>query len=209
MTILLFANNAASTLAGGISNSALTASLAAGGGAQFPHPVAGEAFRATFIDVATGLLKEIVEVSNVTGDVITMTRGAEGTTPLAWSAGDLFQQLITAGQMSAMLQVAQAVPTRVITASGAFALTNADGAVGLARVAAVAVSSTVLPAAPTNGQIVEIIDLVGNFNGFPVTVAPNAGQTIAALPGSAVLNINRMNARFKYFTTGSVWSLSS
>lgn len=107
-TTILFSNNAQSTLAGSITNVALTAQLAAGTGVLFPAPGAGEYFVLTFIDQATGLVNEIVHVTDVTGDVITMVRGQEGTTPLAWTAGDIAANLMTAGTAEAFTQFNQA-----------------------------------------------------------------------------------------------------
>jgi len=105
--ILLFANNASSTLASSITNSALTASLSPGGGALFPSPTTGQYFKLTFTDAATQTLREIVHVTNVTGDVITMVRGQEGTTALNWSAGDFAVNQLTAGTMQALVQQQQ------------------------------------------------------------------------------------------------------
>jgi hypothetical protein len=210
MTTLLFANNAQSTLAGGITSAALTANLAPGTGVRFPAPGAGQAFLGTFTDAATGLVIEIVLVTNLTGDTITMVRAQEGTVAAAYIAGDNFQHLCTAGTLTQMLQQSQAQPARVITTSGAFTLTNADGAVGLARVTSPAASNTTLPPAPVNGQVVSIEDLAGNFGSFAVTVAPNTGQAIRNFgpPGviNAVLNVNGQCGIFRYYTTGSVWS---
>lgn len=104
MTILQFANNAASTLAGGISNSATTLQLAAGTGTIFPALSAGQAFFMTLTDAETQEVREIVEVTARTGDVCTVVRGAQGTTALAWNAGDIAAQLNTAGDMQGMVQ---------------------------------------------------------------------------------------------------------
>jgi len=103
---IVFENNATSTLAGSITNVATTASLSAGTGALFPNPVTadGDYFVLTFTDQATGILNEIVHVTARSGDVITMTRAQEGTTALAWTAGDLATMLITAGTAEAFLQ---------------------------------------------------------------------------------------------------------
>jgi len=109
MPILLYTNNAQSTLAGSISDSATTCNLQSGGGARFPNPGAGEGFYATFTDAATGLLREVVLVNTRSGDTITsMTRAQQGTVALAWAANDLFAKLWTAGDAEAMLQQGQA-----------------------------------------------------------------------------------------------------
>src|SRR5450631_2092852 len=97
MSVILFSNDAVSTLAGAITNTSLTANLAPGTGVLFPNPGGGQIFKLTFIDAATGLLNEIVNVTAITGDTITMVRAQEGTVALNWLAGDLAQSLWTAG----------------------------------------------------------------------------------------------------------------
>lgn len=104
MSQILFANNAGTTLAGAISNTATAATLATGTGALFPNPAAGQVYTMTFTDAATGLLNEIVSVTARSGDVITIVRAQEGTTALGWNAGDLANNRLTAGQMAAMEQ---------------------------------------------------------------------------------------------------------
>ena len=104
MSRILFANNATTTLAGAITNVATTAALQTGAGALFPAPSTGQYFCMTFVDAATGLLNEIVHVTNVTGDVITMVRGQEGTTALSWLSGDHASNWITAAALAAMAQ---------------------------------------------------------------------------------------------------------
>ena len=105
MTIL-FANNASTTVAGSITASDTTVNLAAGTGIFFP-PVAsgsGNYFCATFYDQATKTINEIVHVTNLSGDVATIVRGQEGTTPRAWTSGDIFANLVTAGTLQAFVQ---------------------------------------------------------------------------------------------------------
>lgn len=109
MATLLFANNAQTSLAGAITSTALVVNLSAGTGVLFPQPSAGEYFVASFTDLATNLQTEIVWVTNITGDVATIQRGQEGTTPQAWGAGDLFGALVTAGMLDAFVQQNQLV----------------------------------------------------------------------------------------------------
>jgi microcystin-dependent protein len=108
MSTVLFANNAQSTLAGSITNTATTATLASGTGVLFPAPTAGQYFVMTLIDAATGLLNEIIYVTNVTGDTITMQRAREGTTARSWASGDIASNLWTAGQAATMTQIVNA-----------------------------------------------------------------------------------------------------
>ena len=104
MTTLLFANNAASTLASGISPSATTVQLAAGTGGLFPNPTSGQGFFATITDAATQEVREIVLCGTRTGDAIPVVRAQQGTTAETWNAGDIFSQLNTAGDMEGMVQ---------------------------------------------------------------------------------------------------------
>jgi hypothetical protein len=205
---LLFANNASTTVAGAISSSATSVNLASGSGALFPSPSAGQAFVGSFFDAATGLITEIVLATARSTDTLTIVRAQENTTAQAWNPGDIFINEWTAGSATSMQQTAVLTPARVITLSGAFTLLSTDGAVGLNRTTSLSASSTTLYATPGNGQVTNIEDLVGNFNGYPVTVSANAGQTIDGL-ASVVLNVNRQSASFRYYTSGAIWSFKT
>lgn len=104
---LLWSNNAQTTVAGSISNLSTTVNLASGTGALFPSPGPGQGFTGTFTDAATGLLHEIVLVTGRTGDTLTIVRGQEGTTPLNWTANDLFANLWTSGAAASLVQAYQ------------------------------------------------------------------------------------------------------
>lgn len=123
---ILFANNATSTLAGSISNVATTCTLASGTGALFPNPGADEYFVMTFTDNATGLVNEIVHVTARSGDVLTIERAQEGTSAVAWTAGDLASALITAGMLEDFQQTAnnsgRLLGIVKVTASGSVSL---------------------------------------------------------------------------------------
>lgn len=141
---ILFANNATTTLAGAITNVATSANLTTGSGALFPSPGAGQYFVATFTDAATGLLREIVHVTAISGDTVTMVRAQEGTTALAWDSGDFFVNQVTAGQLSAMQQIADlaATVTSFNTRTGAVTLTSGDVTTALGFTPATAASTT-------------------------------------------------------------------
>ena len=89
-----FANNAVSTLASSISNSATSITVASGDGALFPSLTGSEYFRATLIDSSNNL--EIVKVTARSSDVLTVTRAQESTTARAFSSGDRIELRITA-----------------------------------------------------------------------------------------------------------------
>lgn len=113
MSIILFANNAASTLAAPISSGSLSANLAAGTGALFPNPGPGEYFCLTFVDAATGLINEIVHVTARTADTVTIARAQEGTVALNWLAGDAADNFWTAGSATALQTLALNAPVIV------------------------------------------------------------------------------------------------
>ena len=89
-----FSNNAISTLASGINNSATSITLASGDGAKFPSLTGSEYFRATLIDASNNL--EIVKVTARSSDVLTVTRAQENTTARAFATGDRIELRITA-----------------------------------------------------------------------------------------------------------------
>ena len=97
---ILFANNAQSTLAGSISNTALSVNLAAGTGVLFPSPGAGQYFVGTFVSASNPQLNEIVHCTAVSGDTLTIVRAQESTTALNWNANDYFSNLLTAGPLA-------------------------------------------------------------------------------------------------------------
>ena len=74
MTILLFANQAQTTLALPVTPSDTTIYLASGTGEYFPNPEIGQAFKLTLVNSTNALINEIVLVTARTGDVLTVIR---------------------------------------------------------------------------------------------------------------------------------------
>jgi hypothetical protein len=102
----LFANNAQTTLAADVASGDTTIAVSPGTGDEFPTPGAGEQFAVTFLDALTGLVTEIAYCTSRTDDTLTVVRAQEGTIAKDWSAGDTVANFCTAGQMAAMLQLA-------------------------------------------------------------------------------------------------------
>lgn len=98
-------------------------------------------------------------------------------------------------------------PARIVTVSAALAVLLTDYRIGLNRVAGVTAVAATLPAGAAVGQSFIIEDLQGNFFNFPVTVNPQAGQTIAQLP-NFVMNVNRQSAVFTFYGSNT-WSVKS
>jgi hypothetical protein len=104
--ILLANNNAKSVLASGVSASATVITVSSGSGVLFPTPSPGVSyFKLTIIDAATKTINEIMHVTSVSGDVMTVIRGQEGTTARVWSTNDIVANLMTAGSLLSFLQI--------------------------------------------------------------------------------------------------------
>lgn len=104
MTTFVFSNNAQANLAGALTNTATTVNLTAGSGALFPPLSSGQEFAITFVSASNTLIREIAYCTAISGDVLTVVRGQEGTTALPWYAGDFVYHWLTAGQMRAFSQ---------------------------------------------------------------------------------------------------------
>ena len=97
----LFANDIVTTTAAAITSSASTITVASGTGNAMPAPDSTQWFVATLTD---GTNVEIVKVTNRSGDVLTVSRGQEGTTARDWPAGTLLTIAITANTASNWVQ---------------------------------------------------------------------------------------------------------
>ena len=95
---ILFTNNAATNLAASITSGDTSLTVASGGGALFPNPTSPDYFLVTLVGIS-GTPIEIVKVTARSGDTFTIVRGQEGTTPSAFTGGDVVQLRITAAVM--------------------------------------------------------------------------------------------------------------
>lgn len=93
----LFSNNAYSTLASGITNSATSMTVATGEGVRFPTPSGGDHFYCTLIDTSNNM--EIVKVTAVSTDTFTIVRAQDGTSARAFSASDRVELRPTAAAL--------------------------------------------------------------------------------------------------------------
>ena len=115
--IELYANNAQTTLLNPISSSATSFQVAAGTGALFPSPGAGQFARITFNNASTGTVYEVMYYTSRSGDVFSgVTRGQDGTTAVSWVSGDKVFQPPSSGAMGNLAQQYQ-VQTNALTYS--------------------------------------------------------------------------------------------
>lgn len=96
----LFANNAASRLVAGITNTSLSLQVATGDGALFPSPTGSDFFLATLSKISSGIEtnREIVKVTARAGDVFTIVRAQEGTSALVYAESDYISLRHTAAE---------------------------------------------------------------------------------------------------------------
>lgn len=98
MILQQFTNNAIALLATAIGPSDTTIVVQTGLGSLYPQIVnPGEFFLVTLETVNTPIRREIIRVTAIMGDVLTCTRGQEGTSPQSWVANQtLVDHRITA-----------------------------------------------------------------------------------------------------------------
>ena len=98
MPRLIFKNNFEVALAQPTTTSDTTITIRSGSG--FPTLGANERVVATIVDATTGLQFEIVTVTAVVGNVLTVQRAQEGTAAREWAAGDMLSIRTTAASLT-------------------------------------------------------------------------------------------------------------
>jgi len=92
--LMLFSNNAATTLATSINSSVTSLTVATGTGVLFPNPTGGQYFYMTLANVAGTV--EIVKVTARSTDTFTIVRGQDGSSASSWVSGDKVEQRVVA-----------------------------------------------------------------------------------------------------------------
>ncbi len=121
---------------------------------------------------------EIMRVTAVAGDVLTVTRAQYGTTAQSVAVGWQAFQGITAGLLAQIANVATSHNASATMAQNETAIFTGS----------TASQTLTLPASPTPGSV----NRVANYSTVPVTVAPNTGQTLDTLgtTGNQTLGVN-------------------
>lgn len=112
---LKISNNAYGTLASGISDSDTIIALSAGNGARFPTFAVGDFGYATLVNSANTM--EIVMITARTSDTLTVVRGQDNTTAVAYLAGDRIEMRPCAAAMNEKLDSTVAATTYATAAS--------------------------------------------------------------------------------------------
>ncbi len=147
-----FSNNAISRLASPITSGDTGLTLVSGGGALFPTLTGGAVFRAT---LESSTQREIVEVTARSTDALTIVRAKEGTTAVAFAAGDKVSLFVTDEIMEALLQTDS--PAGGDVSGTLAALTIANDAVTYAKMQNVSATDKVLGRSTSGAGNVEEI----------------------------------------------------
>ena len=167
--VMKFTNNASTSLLTGITNSATTLTVATGKGALFPPlPLGSDYFYATIINVA-GTISEIVLVTALSGDTMTISRGVDNSTALAWLAGDTVELRLVAINVKAF---------PVIDQANTFSADNIFSSTGAVRVSG---GTTAQRPTPTVGMV-RYNTTTSLFEGY--SGATPAWQALGAPAGS-------------------------
>jgi len=104
MTIQIFSNNAKTTLAGAITSTQTTITVATGKGALFPNPTSGQQFKVTLVNATDPNIFEICNCTARSGDSLTVVRAQEGTTGKPFLTNDVVGHFDTAAVMTDLVQ---------------------------------------------------------------------------------------------------------
>ena len=118
---VVFKNNAKTTLASGINSSAT--SITVSDGSVFPSLTGSDIFFVTFED---GTNNEIVKVTAVSSNTLTVVRAQESTTASSFASGDAAELRLTAGILSLFSQTGVAITDEIEAYLDANGLTFPD-----------------------------------------------------------------------------------
>ncbi len=186
-TTSLFVNRATAKLAVGVVAGDTALTLVAGSGVFFPAPAAGEFFRLV-LQKGTGQtdLREYMICTSRTGDVLTVTRGQEGTPPAVFDPGDELSQVITAATATSFAQKVGAQLQGALTV-------EADPTVALGIATKQFVESGRVNDAPADGKDYARKDTawhaLGAAAGLAVPIPISAGGTGGATLPAAQTNL--------------------
>ena len=127
---MLFANNANTTLASGITSSATSITVTSSTG--FPAPTGSQYFYCTLADAATQTTIEIIKVTAVVGTTWTVVRAQDGTTGTIFASGAVVSLRLVAANLNDFpkldevntFALAQTFSTPIAVGSGGTGLTT-------------------------------------------------------------------------------------
>jgi len=117
-----FSNNAKTTLSSAVTSSATSITVA--DGSVFPSISGSEYFYVTLEDASQNI--EIIKVTAVSSNTLTVTRGQESTTARAFASGDKAENRLTAGGLNDVATQADTDTDTTYTAGSGLSLTGTE-----------------------------------------------------------------------------------
>jgi hypothetical protein len=189
-TTNLFSNRATAKLAVAVSAGDTALTLVAGGGAWFPTPAANQYFRLVVQKgSAQNDQREYMLCTGRTGDVLTVTRGLEGTPATAFAADDEVSLVATGLSLDGFAQKVG------VTLQGALEV-EADPTTALGIATKQMVTAAAFPEAPADGKDYARKDVAWHALGaaaglavpIPVTAGGTGGTTVPTAQTSLGIN---------------------
>lgn len=209
MSNLLFYNNSKTVLGAPVDPTDTTITLASGAGSLFtPGPTGSQYFTITLSDALSGINNEICKCTNVTGDVLTVTRAQEGTAAQSWLVGDTAQGRVTMGDL--MTLGSEAAPSANKLTTARLIAISGDGVWsvsfdGSANVTAALALATVNANVGSFGDSTHIAALTVNAKGLVTACASTAINFAgASVASAAILTTTRSIA----MTGDLTWTVS-
>lgn len=161
---VLFSNNATTALTSTIT--AIATSITVDNASVFPAIASPDI---TYVTMVQGATLEVVKVTDITGNVLTVVRAQDGTSGFAFSAGDSIELRVTAALLNAAIPAIPGVAT-LTTAGLVEQSTSAENVAGT--------SDTVFPSVAGAKEIVDTqMASIGNVGDVTITT-PSSGQAL-------------------------------
>lgn len=179
----------------------------------------GETLALTLNDAATHSVYEILYVTAINGAVITCSRGNEGTSPTAWSAGDLCFGALTAGELENIIPSTYVQTFNGRSGAVTLSATDVNGALGYTaanaadvvntfngRLGAVNLSSSDVTTALGYTPVETVA--IASENGVSGTVAVSGATQTATLALGAItpssISVSGASSAASYAASGNV-----
>ena len=152
-----FTNNAATTLATGITNSATSLTVSVGTGVLFPTLGGSDYFYCTLANTSGAI--EIIKVTARSTDTFTVTRGQDGTSGQVWNSGDKVELRLVAASLNDIPKLDEA---NTFSANNTFSGSNAYGT----PTSIVLTNATSVPVNQATGTLAQANGGTGTTTGY-------------------------------------------
>jgi hypothetical protein len=184
-------------LATGIASTDTTIQVASGSGSLFPNPSNGDYFYITLVSVSLPTV-EIVQCTARSGDVLTVVRGQEGTSPQPFNIGDGVQLRITAAGMNYLVGASS-----VTTEEQVFTATQGQTVFNLTNIDYVPNTNSLAVFVNGSKQVTGVNYTETNVTTFTLTTGANAGDIVEAVSGLGAANGTLYATDIKYNEGGT------